>query len=162
MVALAILAVSATDFVEDVGLLGFLVVPAPLVITAVIAAIYTFVFGFFGKDVRYRIVLSTLLHATWPIFVTSRVLWLFLSWTSLAVPLPADGVLLVLLEKISPLEVWSIILTGMGFTLALGLSRRFAFSVVLAAWGLRLAIGLLLFLLMSQISPPDAVVGPGC
>ena len=142
---LATLAASAPLLAGQDWLSGFLFGPGHLARAAVAAAIYLFVFNFFGKEVRYRVILSVLLHAFLPVFATLLVLAPLFSLASFQPPYPDDPALQQLLLALNPLEVWRVILTGMGFTLALGVSRSFATSVVLAAWALQLAVDLLIF-----------------
>lgn len=129
---------------------GFVVVSLRPFITS---AVYVFVFGLFGAEARYRVVLSVVLHATWVFAVLAAGLVL-ISFLVDAPPFAIRDHLVssiglsesyahALAQGFHPLEIGRLLLTGLGFPIALGVSRRMSFGIVFAGWLASVAFPLL-------------------
>lgn len=125
-------------------------------LTPVIAAgFFLLVLGILGSPGSFRVVLSVVAHAGWPpaavsSLLTGAVVWM--SWpmaperaaeplhASLAALPGLDG---ALASRFDLFLGWELILVTIGFTIALGISRRRAFLVALSLWvvGTALSVG---------------------
>ena len=124
----------------------------------VVSALYLFVFDLFGAEARYRVILSVTLHAMWAFLALGVVLELVGSLISGGAP-PGIGDFLIsfigvdeglardLARVLNPLEIGRLLLTGLGFAIALRAARWISFAVVFAGWFGFHALPLIQFLL---------------
>ena len=142
-------------FAPVLGGLGAAILPL------VTAAFFLLAFGILGDKGSYRSILSVVLHAGWPAsavgaFLTGLVVWL-------SYPVPPDRVealirtnvagmfdpelhagLAAFASRLDVLLAWGIVLSAIGFSIVLGISRRRSIAVVLALWafGTLILVGL--------------------
>ena len=124
----------------------------------VVSALYLFVFDLFGAEARYRVILSVTLHAMWAFLTLGVVLELAGSLISGGTS-PEIGDFLIsfigvdeglardLARVLNPLEIGRLLLTGLGFAIALRAARWISFAVVFAGWFGFHALPLIQFLL---------------
>ena len=119
----------------------------PLVVIGwpfVVSALYLFVFDLFGVEARYGVVLSVGLHAVWAISVLGVALVL-VQFLAGAPPFDVREYLMSsigvderlardLARVLNPLEVARLLLTGLGFAIALRAARWMCFAIVFAGW----------------------------
>jgi len=137
----------------------------------VVAALFLLAFGILGDNGSYRSILSVLLHANWPANAVSMLLAGAVAWLSYPVPLEQAGTLLgtsvaswfgleidsamgAVASRLDLRLAWQVALAGIGFSIALGITRRRSFAVVLAGWGLGTLLGVGVVLLTGLFGIP--------
>ena len=143
------------------------------------AAFFLLAFGVLGDKGSFRSILSVLLHANWPANVAGMLLAGAVAWLSYPVPLERAGTLPgtsvanwfgleidsaigAVTSRLDLRLAWQVVLAGIGFSIALGISRRRSFAVVIALWGLGtlLLVGLVLFQDSLGLIPGRLHLGP--
>ncbi len=124
----------------------------------VVSALYLFVFDLFGAECSYRVILSVTLHAIWAVFAFATVSALLWRLVSGEPPLEVGEFLMSstgvderlardLARMLNPLEIGRLLLTGLGFAIALRVASWMSFAVVFAGWFGFHSLPLLRFLL---------------
>ena len=137
---------------------SWLAVPLSLAGSVVVAGVYYLVFHLFGAEPRYRVILSVTLHAMWVVFVLDAAVMLLQQLISGGSPLATSEVLVSsygvsedlaqqLAFMLDPVDIGRLVLTGLGFSIALRIARTLSLGVVFAGWLGFHALPLLQFLL---------------
>ena len=132
----------------------------PLVVIGwpfVASALYLFVFNLFGAEARYRVILSVSLHAMWAVFVLGMAFGLLARLVAGGPPFEIREFLisfglkeraaLDLARMLNPLEIGRLLATGLGFAIALRITRLLSLGIVFAGWFGFHSLPLLRFLL---------------
>ena len=120
----------------------------PLVVIGwpfIASALYLFVFNLFGAEARYRVILSVSLHAMWAVFVLGMALGLLARLVAGGPPLEIGEFLISslgldertardLARMVNPLEIGRVLLTGLGFAVALRTTPWVSLGIVFAGW----------------------------
>ena len=143
------------NFAPVLGGLGAAIAPL------VTAAFFLLAFGILGDKGSYRSILSVVLHASWPATAVGAFLTGLVAW--LSYPVPPDRAealirtnvasmfdpelhagLAALASRLDVLLAWGVVLSAIGFSIVLGISRRRSIAVVLALWafGTLILVGL--------------------
>ena len=150
------------NFAPVLGAVGALIAPLAA------AAVFLLVFGLLGAQGSYRVILATVVHAGWPAVATSSLLTGLVAWVSYPLtperaeaPLRAnlaavvsglDGAVRAVASRMDLFLAWEIVLTGIGFAIVLGVTRRRSFTVVVSLWALVTAAVVGMALAMSAMS----------
>ena len=150
------------NFAPVLGAVGALIAPLAA------AAVFLLVFGLLGAQGSYRVILATVVHAGWPAVATSSLLTGLVAWVSYPLtperaeaPLRAnlaavvsglDGAVRAVASRMDLFLAWEIVLTGIGFAIVLGVTRRRSFTVVVSLWALVTAVVVGMALAMSAMS----------
>ena len=150
------------NFAPVLGAVGALISPLAA------AAVFLLVFGLLGAQGSYRVILATVVHAGWPAVATSSLLTGLVAWVSYPLtperaeaPLRAnlaavvgglDGAVRAVASRMDLFLAWEIVLTGIGFAIVLGVTRRRSFTVVVSLWALVTAVVVGMALAMSAMS----------
>ena len=138
------------NFAPVLGAVGALIAPLAA------AAVFLLVFGLLGAQGSYRVILATVVHAGWPAVATSSLLTGLVAWVShpltperaeaplrsnlAAVVGGLDGAVRAVASRVDLFLAWEVILTGIGFAIVLGVTRRRSFTVVVSLWALVTAV----------------------
>ena len=136
----------ARAFAPILGALGAVINPLAA------AAVFLLAFGLLGVKGSFRHIYSTVLHAAWPAAAARAALTAAVARfsyplpperaeeplrSSLAAAAPDLGaVARAVAGRIELFLLWELALTGIGFAIVLGVSRRRSFGVVVALWAL--------------------------
>ena len=124
---------------------SWLAVPLVLAGSFVVSGVYYLVFHLFGAEPRYRVILSVALHAMWVVSVLDTALVLLEQLISGGPPFEireflissfgvGEDLALQLAFLLDPLNIGRLLLTGLGFAIALRLPRTLSLGIVFAGW----------------------------
>ena len=137
---------------------SWLAVPLALAGSFVVCGVYYLVFHLFGAEPRYRVILSVALHAMWVVFMldmalvlVEQLIWGGPSFEASEFLISSFGVGEDLARQLAfmldPLDIGRLLLTGLGFAIALRIARTLSLGVVFAGWLGFHALPLIQFLL---------------
>ena len=112
----------------------------PLVVIGwpfIASALYLFVFNLFGTEARYRVILSVSLHAMWAVFVLGMAFGLLARLVAGGAPFEIgldERTARDLARMVNPLEIGRVLLTGLGFAVALRTTPWVSLGIVFAGW----------------------------